>query len=540
MTDPLIIGRYLICDEIGAGGMATVHLGRLLGAAGFSRVVAIKRLHPERAESDKLATMLVDEARIVARIRHPNVATTLDVIRTDGEFLVILEYVHGPSLAWLQARLMERGETMPPRIALRIAIDALQGLHAAHQAKSERGRPLGIVHRDVSPQNILVGEDGVARVLDFGIAKAEGRLSFTLVGEIKGKLRYMSPEQLRGEPVDLRTDVFAAGVVLWEMLAGRRLFGRPAQGAPLDILRDVLSTLGDLRGRLGPVVPSPVEEVILEALQVDGAKRFATADAMAVALAAALEPATPKELALWTRQIAADLLARRLAQIDQIEQVSVVASRDSTTLPESLQAVPPTVTSVAASSAIAPTAPMNVTLPLSLAPTLPVVGRTYPPPALRTDSAIAPAASARPREGEATLMSVAQANPTSLVPISALASEPRRPCLRIAALAALMLVCAGVGAGLMRRNDRDRVAPRAGGGGPPRQAIEQPPPAALPTALPVEEPPPPQPTPALAAKPSANQRRARGPAPPARPSCDPPFTTDRDGVRVPRPECMGH
>jgi len=140
-------------------------------------------------------------------------------------------------------------------------------------------------------------------------------------------------------------------------------------------------------------------------------------------------------------------------------------------------------------------------------------------------------------------MSVAQANPTSLVPISVIASTPRRPYLRIAALAALMLACAGVGAGLMRRNDRDRVAPRAGGGGggPSPHAIEQPPSAALsPTALPVEAHPPPQPAPALAAKPSANPRRARGPAPSARPSCDPPFTIDRDGVRVPRPECVGN
>ena len=196
---PLVVGRYAICDAIASGGMATVHLGRLIGPVGFSRTVAVKRLHPQFAHDPDFTSMFLDEARLAARVQHPNVVPTLDVVLANDELLLVMEYVRGEALSRLVRAARERGERLPPRIVGAIASGALQGLHAAHEAVDEKGRPLGLVHRDMSPQNILVGVDGTARVLDFGIAKAEGRAHATREGQVKGKLLYMPPEQLQGK-----------------------------------------------------------------------------------------------------------------------------------------------------------------------------------------------------------------------------------------------------------------------------------------------------------------------------------------------------
>src|SRR5580700_4657373 len=170
LESPQVIGRYAIFGKIASGGMASVHFGRLLGAAGFSRTVAIKRLHPHLADEPEFLSTLIDEARLAARIHHPNVVPTLDVESAEGELLVVMEYVRGESLARLLRAESARGRRLPLSIASAIVIGALHGLHAAHEATSDRGAPLGIVHRDVSPHNILVGVDGMARVIDFGVA----------------------------------------------------------------------------------------------------------------------------------------------------------------------------------------------------------------------------------------------------------------------------------------------------------------------------------------------------------------------------------
>src|SRR5437868_956560 len=182
---PRMVGRYAIFDEIASGGMATVYLGRLTGSGGFARTVAIKRLHPQFAKDPEFVTMFLDEARLAARIRHPNVVPTLDVVAASGELFHVMEYVQGESLSHLARGLKTRSERVPLRILLRIMNDVLQGLHAAHEARDERGVPLCIVHRDVTPQNVLVGVDGVARLLDFGVAKAAGRAHTTQDGQIK-------------------------------------------------------------------------------------------------------------------------------------------------------------------------------------------------------------------------------------------------------------------------------------------------------------------------------------------------------------------
>ena len=213
-------GRYALGPELGSGGMATVSFGAATGALGFARPVAIKRIHATRASDAELLDAIRDEARIASRVRHPNVVSVIDVIEEGGDVGIILEYVHGDALSSLLRKARAAPRPVPVAVAVAVIVDVLHGLHAAHTARDEAGRPLVVVHRDVSPQNVIVGADGVARVLDFGISKAENRASVTRDGRVKGKLRYMAPEQLGGD-VTPAADIYAAGIVLWELLAGR-------------------------------------------------------------------------------------------------------------------------------------------------------------------------------------------------------------------------------------------------------------------------------------------------------------------------------
>src|SRR4051794_4429798 len=234
-----VVGRYALYAEIAAGGMATVHIGRLLGPVGFARTVAVKRLHPQFAKDPEFVSMFLDEARLAARVQHPNVVATIDVVATDGELFLIMDYIRGESLSKLVRTLRKRGERMPPRIAASICCGFLHGLHAAHEAKDERGGRIDLIHRDISPQNVLVGADGIARVLDFGIAKAAGRIQVTRDGQIKGKLAYMPVEQLSGRELTRAVDIYAGAVVMWETLTGERLFKGESESETLaKILRD--------------------------------------------------------------------------------------------------------------------------------------------------------------------------------------------------------------------------------------------------------------------------------------------------------------
>jgi serine/threonine-protein kinase len=306
--------------------MATVHIGRLLGPVGFSRTVAIKRLHPQFSRDPDFAAMFLDEARLAARIRHPNVVSTLDVVSLDDELFLIMEYVEGEALARLIKRMRAEDKLVPPNIAVAIVANALHGLHAAHEAKNERGEPLGIVHRDVSPQNVLVGRDGTARVLDFGVAKAIGRAHTTREGSIKGKLPYMSPEQLLdGATIDRRTDVYAASVVLWETLAGKRLFHRDNDGATLE---QVLHSKVDPPSKYAPDVPKELDALVMKGLSRDANDRFATAREMAIALERAVPPALASAVTEWLESIAVETLdarARHVAEIESGTDLSAVA-----------------------------------------------------------------------------------------------------------------------------------------------------------------------------------------------------------------------
>jgi serine/threonine-protein kinase len=314
-----LIGRYALYGEIASGGMATVHFGRLLGPVGFSRTVAIKRLHAQFAKDPEFVAMFLDEARLAGRIQHPNVVATLDVVALEGELFLVMEYVQGESLAKLLGTMHKRGGSIPYKIVASIIAGVLYGLHAAHEATDERGQPLSIVHRDVSPQNVLVGVDGVARVLDFGVAKAAGRMQATREGEIKGKLAYMPPEQMKGASMDRRTDVYAAAVVFWEALTARRLFDGEHAGV---IFTKVMNGEVERPSRIIPGVPPIVDEIILRGLDRDLGRRYATARDMAMDIEDRIGVASPRQVAEWLEKVAGDALSRRAVRVKQIESLS--------------------------------------------------------------------------------------------------------------------------------------------------------------------------------------------------------------------------
>lgn len=307
----------MIHGEIAAGGMATIHYGRLRGPIGFARTVAIKTLHPQFAKDPAFVAMFIDEARLTARIRHPNVAQTLDIVSLEGELFIVMEYVHGASLSHL-LRPEDDGEptSVPLGVLSSVVCGVLHGLHAAHEVSGDDGKPLRLVHRDVSPQNILVGADGTSRVVDFGIAKALGRVYSTREGEIRGKLAYMAPEQVTGKEIDRRTDVFAAGILLWESLTGERLFGRAGEA---ETLAAVLRAEIEPPSAFNPDVPPEVDAVCLRALERVPADRFQTAHEMAIALEARLPVASPRQVAEWVAVRAGDVLVERSRSVALIE-----------------------------------------------------------------------------------------------------------------------------------------------------------------------------------------------------------------------------
>jgi len=312
---PRSLGRYEIVGGLGHGGMATVYLARTAGESGFHRLFAIKVLHPHLSEDTAFVTMLLDEARIAARLHHPNVVPIVDLGVQDGLHYVVMEYVEGCSMF---ALLAKSRDARPPRLIVPLLLDALAGLHAAHELRGDDDEPLQLVHRDVSPQNVLVGVEGIGRLTDFGVARAEARINTTRPGhsQIKGKVGFLSPEQLRGQPIDRRSDVFSAGVMLWSALTGKRLFHDPASDAAT--MTKTLTMEVPKPSTVGLRPPVAFDDVCLRALERDPNKRFATAlemeDALRAAATAAGMLGTRQELAEWmTKSFGDELAARRAA-----------------------------------------------------------------------------------------------------------------------------------------------------------------------------------------------------------------------------------
>ena len=323
------LGRYELLRPIASGGMAAVYLARVRGAAGFERLFAVKCCHPHLREEVEFTNMLLDEARIAARIHHPNVVATTD-IGDEKSLYLVMEYVRGGTLSALIRASIRSGEPVPAPVALRIASDALAGLHAAHELSDSGGASLQLVHRDVSPQNILIGVDGVARITDFGVAKAAARLTSTAEGTMKGKLAYMSPEQLDRSPIDRRTDVFAIGVVLWETLTGRRLY---AGETPSETVNLVLRGFVEEPSSVRPDLATALDDVVLRALAKDPDERYQSAEEMIEAIEQAGVPiASPRAVGAF---VAKHLSVQLEAADTMIREVTAqYSSKEEPTEPE--------------------------------------------------------------------------------------------------------------------------------------------------------------------------------------------------------------
>lgn len=281
--------RYEIIREISRGGMGTVHLGTLRGPLGFAKLVAIKTMHAQDVADPHVAAMFAAEARLTAQLCHANIVSTLDVLVQHGSVFIVMEYIDGRPLSQLVATAFDIGHVMPVEVACAIMHDVLLGLDHAHSA--------GVIHCDVSPENVLVGTDGLSRIVDFGIAKvaSSARESKHDVDntEVRGKVPYMAPEQLRGTAVDQRIDLYAAGITLWEMLTGRRLFHGANRA---QIIANVLGGHVDPPSRRGATVPRALDALVLKATARDPRARFRSAREMANALAAAVPLASREEV----------------------------------------------------------------------------------------------------------------------------------------------------------------------------------------------------------------------------------------------------
>jgi serine/threonine-protein kinase len=275
------LGRYRVVDEIGVGGMASVHLSRMDGPGGFQKWVAIKRIHPHLVEDETFVNMFLDEARVAARISHPNVAAVFELGRHQDTYWIAMEYLHGEPLREVMRRTEELRQPMPPEIACRVIADAAEGLHSAHELSGKNGEKLGLVHRDVTPHNLFVTYDGCTKVVDFGIAKFTSRIANTRAGTLKGKLAYMSPEQVAGEPLDRRTDVFALGVVLWELTTGQRLFRMESD---LDTMAKVTECVVPRPSTIVRGYPIDLEKIVMKALAKAKNERYRTARELSRAL----------------------------------------------------------------------------------------------------------------------------------------------------------------------------------------------------------------------------------------------------------------
>jgi eukaryotic-like serine/threonine-protein kinase len=326
----LTVGRYVLHRQIARGGMATIHLARLMGDEGFSRIVAAKRLLPEFAEDAEFVAMFLDEARIASKLHHRNVVPVLDVVTAMEEVLLVQEYVQGAPLHWLVNKSRQLHEHIPVPIAIAIAAQVASGLHAAHQMVDELGTPLGVVHRDVSPQNVMIAIDGTARLLDFGIAKATMAAHITRAGTYKGKLAYSAPEQLRGQAVP-QSDIYSLSVMLWELLVGHRMHGGQDEAQLVaTIMSGALPTITET---LAPAREwssidevrwaqlAAIEPIVKRGLALDVANRWQTAAELEEALTAVVQPAAPSAMAAWVRALGRDYLEKH-EKVLQAEEAS--------------------------------------------------------------------------------------------------------------------------------------------------------------------------------------------------------------------------
>jgi serine/threonine protein kinase len=268
---PITFGQYHLLDRINIGGMAEVYKAKVFGQDGGDRLVAIKRILPNIAEDNEFVTMFIDEAKIAVHLTHPNIAQIFDLGQINGSYFIALEYVSGKDLRSIFDRARKTGGTIPLSLACYVIGKLCDGLDYAHRRKDAANRDLNIVHRDISPQNCLISYDGDVKLIDFGIAKAANKASKTQAGILKGKFGYMSPEQVRGVPLDRRSDIFAAGVCLYEVITGERLFVADSDFSTLEKVRNVDIKLPSV---VNKAIPTELEHIVLKALRKDVEDRF--------------------------------------------------------------------------------------------------------------------------------------------------------------------------------------------------------------------------------------------------------------------------
>lgn len=304
-------GRYELLVPIASGGMSMVWAARLRGSRGFQKLVAIKTLTAKDGEHALFERLLLEEVRLASQVQHPNVAQYLDLGERDGVLFAVMEWIDGEALGSLMRRAARAGG-VPLKVSAQVVEQACKGLHAAHELRDAEGSPLGLVHCDVSPQNLMVGENGAVRLIDFGIAKA----TRTQAGEnvLAGKLAFMAPEQARGEPIDRRVDVFSLGIVLYLLTTGRHPF--PAN-TPTDMLRRIVKNAPVVAPSvIHPSYPRRLERVVLRALAHDRADRFASAAELLSALIEAYpNRATEPEVGAFVQRVAGDVLSGRRSTI---------------------------------------------------------------------------------------------------------------------------------------------------------------------------------------------------------------------------------
>jgi serine/threonine-protein kinase len=268
------IGPYEVTELLAAGGMAEIFVGRKTGPGGFEKPLVVKRIHKKLLGDREIEAMFVDEARVQALLDHPHIVQIYDFGEDRGSYYIAMEYIAGATVRWVIDNANAVRRPIPVQHAVRIAADVLCGLHYAHERADDDGQPLRLIHRDISPVNVLVARSGQAKLCDFGVAKSELQRVMTRAGIVKGKFRYMSPEQLNAEPLDRRADVFAVGCVLWEMLVGRRLFDTPNEDEVVAAIRaGNYPDPSDLR----PTVPKGIDRILRRALHPNREKRFRNA-----------------------------------------------------------------------------------------------------------------------------------------------------------------------------------------------------------------------------------------------------------------------
>lgn len=400
---PLMLGPYELLQRIATGGMAEVYLARRAGPHGFQKVVAVKRILPQLAQDHDFVAMFVDEARVCARLAHPNIVQVFDFGEHDGELYMAMEYVDGTTAARLVRAAASRGEEVPLDAALYIALGVLRGLDYAHSARDDEGKPLDLVHRDVSPGNVLIDKSGAVKLTDFGIARAAEIERRTDAGQLKGKLGYMSPEQVVGRELDARSDLFTVAIVLAELVMLRPLFSGPNEIDVLTRIRDAdLSVLDRAAGR----VPDDIRAVLFRALARDRALRYPSALAFAEAIEEILRrrrlQVGPAKLAAWLERLG---LVTSPEGSEPQSETSVRQTANLRVAPAAAQEA------VANASAAAPVDP-------SLRPTLPPGGIT----ATASDRASAapsmPPSASQPRDVSPSIYRVKMPRGPDLGPLS--------------------------------------------------------------------------------------------------------------------------